>query len=97
MIACIEVVYLYGGIYLDTDTICHNSFDDYNDLFRWPFVSYTLGGYNNLCNGIFSFGRGSPFLKFAMVTLASAARGLLPLFLECPLPLTQTSKVVDLL
>ena len=72
-------------------------FDDYNDLFRWPFVSYTLGGYNNLCNGIFSFGRGSPFLKFAMVTLASAARGLLPLFLECPLPLTQTSKVVDLL
>jgi len=63
----LEVVYLYGGIYLDTDTICHNSFDDYNDLFRWPFVSYTLGGYNNLCNGIFSFGRGSPFLKFAMV------------------------------
>lgn len=42
-----EVVYRYGGVYVDTDTIAVNPLDAYGDVFRWPVVSW-VKGYNNL-------------------------------------------------
>jgi len=61
-----EAIYLEGGIYLDTDTYPVQPFDNFGDLFRWPFASYEAPTYNNLSNGIFGFEKGSRFLKFAL-------------------------------
>lgn len=60
-----EVLFQYGGIYLDTDAHALQSFDDFGTLFRWPFVTYVFG-YNNICNGIFGADKGSHFLDFAL-------------------------------
>ena len=64
----LEVVYMEGGIYQDTDAISVRGFDDLGDLFRWPFVPYTPGGYHSggTSNAVFGFEKGSPFLLFAM-------------------------------
>ena len=64
----LEVVYMEGGIYQDTDAISIRGFDDLGDLFRWPFVSYTPGGYHSgtVPNAVFGFEKGSPFLSFAL-------------------------------
>eukprot|EP00039_Didymoeca_costata_P029818 m.26550 g.26550 ORF g.26550 m.26550 type:complete len:312 (-) comp7807_c0_seq1:1005-1940(-) len=61
-----EVLYRFGGIYIDTDALIQQPFDAYGDLFRYPFVSPGFAPYWNLCNGIFGFAHGSPFLKFAL-------------------------------
>lgn len=36
----LEVVYLEGGIYQDTDAHALRPFDSVDGLFRWPFLSY---------------------------------------------------------
>ena len=60
-----EVVHLEGGVYVDTDTIAHLSFDSFEDIFRWPFVAYDLL-YKNICNCVFGFEKKAPFLDFAL-------------------------------
>ena len=62
----LEVVYMYGGVYLDTDAIGIRPFDAYGDLFNWPFVSPVLYGFKNVCNCVFSGVKHSPFLEFAI-------------------------------
>merc|ERR1711879_1007380 len=36
----LEVVFMYGGIYVDLDTIPFKGFDQYGELFQWPFVAF---------------------------------------------------------
>jgi len=61
-----EVVYWYGGTYMDTDTFAHHAFSDYGGVFRWPFVAYSdPDGYGNLCNCVFSAEKESPMIKMA--------------------------------
>ena len=36
----IEILYLEGGIYQDTDAHPIQPFDNFGDIFRWPFASY---------------------------------------------------------
>jgi len=60
----LEAVYLYGGIYMDTDVRPVHGFSDYGGVFQWPFVAYSNPkGYGNLCNCIFSAEKRSPFVK----------------------------------
>lgn len=60
----LEVVYWYGGIYMDTDAHPVHSFSEYGGVFRWPFVSYSdPEGYGNLCNCVWSAEKRSPFLR----------------------------------
>lgn len=60
----LEVVYWYGGIYMDTDAHPVHSFSDYGGVFRWPFVTYSSPeGYGNLCNCLWSAEKQSPFLR----------------------------------
>merc|ERR1719469_422064 len=64
----LEVVRLYGGIYLDTDAHAFLPFDGFNRLFRWPFVVWDgpNGNFDNLCNCVFGAEKDSAFLKFVM-------------------------------
>lgn len=64
-VARLEVMYKYGGIYMDTDFMPNRPFDDYGDLFRWPFVSHKVCGIN-IINSIIGMDRQSGFLKFAI-------------------------------
>ena len=60
----LEVVYWYGGVYMDTDVHPRHGFSEYGGVFRWPFVSYSSPeGYGNLCNCVWSAEKQSPFLK----------------------------------
>eukprot|EP00747_Dinoflagellata_sp_TGD_P166957 gnl/TRDRNA2_/TRDRNA2_190576_c0_seq1.p1 gnl/TRDRNA2_/TRDRNA2_190576_c0~~gnl/TRDRNA2_/TRDRNA2_190576_c0_seq1.p1 ORF type:complete len:355 (-),score=37.51 gnl/TRDRNA2_/TRDRNA2_190576_c0_seq1:151-1215(-) len=62
-----EVIYRYGGIYLDTDFHASHSFDDFGKVFRWPFVSYVHDDMKKtLSNSVFGFESGSSFLDFAL-------------------------------
>mmetsp|Transcript_15281 Transcript_15281/g.27787 ORF Transcript_15281/g.27787 Transcript_15281/m.27787 type:complete len:482 (-) Transcript_15281:109-1554(-) len=60
-----EVVYMEGGIYQDTDASPVQPFDYFGDLFRWPFAAFDTS-YKNVCNCVFAFGKGSRFLEFAI-------------------------------
>lgn len=62
----LEVVYRYGGVYVDTDTVGLRSYDSGGELFAWPFVVYDGGGYRNICNGYFGFEARSAFLDYAI-------------------------------
>jgi len=62
----LEVIYLYGGIYMDTDSRAIHGFDEYGSVFRWPFVTMGTQAYGNLCNCLFSAEKGSGLLKFTM-------------------------------
>ncbi|CAK0900442.1 unnamed protein product [Prorocentrum cordatum] len=64
----LEVVYRYGGIYMDVDSHPVHGFEEYGSLFRWPFVTYAGSG-GGLCNCLFSDSPGSAFLNF---TIAAA-------------------------
>ena len=56
----LEVVYQFGGIYLDTDSVCLEKFPE---ILQHSFVSHVLGGYNNVCNGVFGLPKHSGFLR----------------------------------
>ena len=69
----LEVVHLYGGIYMDTDTVAVRPFDDFGDTFRHPFVV----GEENLCNCMLGLGRHSPFARYMLdVAQRSCSRSL---------------------
>ena len=57
-----EIVYQYGGIYLDTDSKCLESF---GPIFQESFVCY-VAGYNTMDNSIFGMPAGSRFLRFVL-------------------------------
>jgi len=61
-----EVVYLEGGIYQDIDAHPVQPFDAFEEIFRWPFISYDPFTYQNACNCVFGFEKGSPFLEFSI-------------------------------
>lgn len=54
-----EILYLEGGIYQDTDAHPIQPFDNFGDIFRWPFGSYDTS-FKVSKNGCF------PFLLFFM-------------------------------
>jgi len=58
-----QLIYLYGGIYMDTDTI---SVQPLGERFHNSFVSYTLTHFKNICSSIFGFPQGSMFLEFVL-------------------------------
>jgi len=58
-----EVVYQFGGIYVDVDMICQRQFDELQSV---SFVSHTLGVYNNIQNAMFGFPAGAHFLKYVL-------------------------------
>lgn len=62
----LEVIYLEGGIYLDTDFRAVRPYDSIGNLFRWPFVSWSNNFYKNLGNWAFAFEKHSKFLEFAI-------------------------------
>lgn len=68
----LEFLYLYGGVYLDCDSVALRGFDEYGLLFTWPFVVHTVGSvfrgtvYNDLCNCMLGAEPGSSFLSFAL-------------------------------
>jgi len=62
----LEVVYQFGGIYLDTDSKCVLRFPK---ILQRSFVPYVFGGYNNICNCVFGMAKHSGFLKFVLESL----------------------------
>ncbi|CAE8646313.1 unnamed protein product, partial [Polarella glacialis] len=64
-VARLETVYKYGGIYMDSDFIPHRAFDDYGDLFRWPFISHKVCAVN-IINSIMGFDANSGYLNFSL-------------------------------
>ena len=40
LISRMEILYLEGGIYQDTDAHPNQPFDNFGGIFRWPFASY---------------------------------------------------------
>uniref|UniRef100_A0A0K2V212 Alpha-1,4-N-acetylglucosaminyltransferase n=1 Tax=Lepeophtheirus salmonis TaxID=72036 RepID=A0A0K2V212_LEPSM len=59
-----EIVFSFGGIYTDVDTIALKPFPI--DIFSKSFVAYTDGIFNNLNCSFFGFPKGSQFLKFML-------------------------------
>merc|ERR1719341_2035065 len=57
-----EVVFKYGGIYIDVDTISIRPLEHH---LRNSFVGYSHP-WHNICNSIFGFPQGSHFLKFVL-------------------------------
>ena len=61
-----EIIFRFGGIYVDIDSVCQKPFDA---LFRHSFVSHTLGRYKNIQNSMFAFPPKSEFLQFVLLSL----------------------------
>jgi len=61
----LEVVYNYGGIYIDTDTICLKELDD---NFKKSFVLYNTS-YKNSTNAFYGAYMHSPILDFCLECL----------------------------
>lgn len=59
----LEVVYLFGGIYTDTDSVAARGFDEYGDIFRAPFAVVVKA---DSCNCMFGADRGSDLLRVAL-------------------------------
>ena len=57
-----EIIYQFGGIYLDSDS---QSLKPFDALFRHSFVCYDLG-WNTLVHSVFGMPPGSKFLRFAL-------------------------------
>ena len=57
-----EIVYKFGGIYLDSDS---QSLKPFDELFKNSFVCYDLG-WNTLVHSVFGMPPGSKFLRFAL-------------------------------
>lgn len=61
-----EIVYNYGGIYCDVDSVSLKPFDS---NFSYSFLAYTPGSYKNVTNAVFGFEKESKFLKYVIDTL----------------------------
>lgn len=61
-----EIIYKYGGIYSDIDSIYMKPLD-YN--FTKSFVSYIFDKWNNISNAFFGFPKESKFMSFVLQSL----------------------------
>ena len=62
-----EIVYQYGGIYADIDSVCITGFDGY---FKMPLLSYTdRQRWNNVQNAFFAFPKKYIFLDYLIQCL----------------------------
>lgn len=61
-----EIIYNYGGMYIDIDSKNKKPFDD---NFNSPFVCIEIESYKNISNAHFGFSKNSPFLDFVITTL----------------------------
>jgi mannosyltransferase OCH1-like enzyme len=61
-----EIIFNYGGMYIDVDSVSKKIFDD---NFTKPFVAINIESYKNLSNAQFGFCKGSPFLDFVISVL----------------------------
>lgn len=61
-----EIIYNYGGIYCDIDSICTKPFDKF---LQYNFLSHTHDPWNNLTNAIFGFTKRNIFMKFVLSEL----------------------------
>ena len=62
-----EVVFQYGGIYYDIDSVAVKPFDG---NFKKSFVIFSPG-YKNLSNAVFGFAKNSNFLHFVLKSLSA--------------------------
>ena len=62
-ICILQVVYQFGGMYLDTDSVCQEKFPN---VLQHSFVAYVFEDYNNISNGIFGFPKKSRFLRLGL-------------------------------
>ena len=62
-----EIVYQYGGIYCDIDSISVKPFNP--NIFKTSFVTHILTTYKNLSNAAFGFPKGSSFLDYVMTII----------------------------
>jgi len=61
-----EIVFQFGGIYTDVDSISVRKFPS---IFQQSFVSHIFAGWNNIQNAVFGMRKGSKFLKFVLESL----------------------------
>lgn len=61
-----EIIYQYGGMYSDVDSMCLRNLDD---LFENPYLTYTLDYWTNVTNASFAFSKNSSFLRFVLECL----------------------------
>lgn len=61
-----EIVYKYGGVYSDIDSIYTKSLDSY---FVKSFVTYVIPKWGNVINAFFGFPKNSNFMKFVLHSL----------------------------
>ena len=61
-----EIIYNYGGIYCDIDSVSLKEFDI---NFEKDTVSYIYPGWNNLTNAFFCFSKNNPFLLYCIQCL----------------------------
>jgi len=66
-----EIIYHFGGIYVDVDSI---SISRFPTDFRHSFVSHTFEPNNNIQCSIFGFPKNSKFLKFVLSHVQTNAR-----------------------
>eukprot|EP00397_Hematodinium_sp_SG-2012_P053219 GEMP01063398.1.p1 GENE.GEMP01063398.1~~GEMP01063398.1.p1 ORF type:complete len:387 (+),score=74.37 GEMP01063398.1:111-1271(+) len=62
----LELLYKYGGIYMDTDMLVQHGYDAYGSFFRWPFVIYEPNVYMNISNDLFGVPAQAPFVDMAL-------------------------------
>jgi len=58
-----QIVFKFGGIYLDTDTV---SIQPLGNRLKQSFVAYRLSPYFNIQSSIFGFAKSSRFLQFVL-------------------------------
>ncbi len=61
----LDVLHAEGGIFVDLATTTSMVFDDFGDVFTWPFVVFNEDA-KTLSNEIFGFEQGSMFLDYVM-------------------------------
>lgn len=61
-----EIIYQFGGIYCDIDSVCLKPFDDH---FSESFVSDETDFYKNITNAVFGFPKHSKFLEYVISAL----------------------------
>jgi len=66
-----EIIYHYGGLYVDVDSI---SLSRFPTDFRYSFVSHTFDPNYNIQSSIFGFPKNSKFLKFVLMHVKTNAK-----------------------
>merc|ERR1712054_484277 len=62
----LEILWLHGGVYLDTDSVAVHGSDEYGSLFRWPFLAYDHDDGKTITNSLIGVEKRSGFIDFAL-------------------------------